>query len=388
VALYVRQGRLPAKRHTQFRASDGGLYAEELISTKGFESVYSLAYHLRPPTATLDVQPWSRPMVRFLPNDPVRNRHWFTGRTPLRGNAVDARVALVGNDDIVLSTAVVTEPMDFFFRHSSGDEMLFVQSGSGTLESTFGSLAYRAHDYLYIPMGTTYRLQPASETSLLVAESSGQITVPRKFRNEFGQLAEWAPYYERDFRAPELGAPIDEVGEFEVRVSAGGRDAIYTVAHHPFDVVGWDGYCFPWAFNADEYAPITGKLHQPPSSHQIWDAPGAAFILFAPRMFDYHPLAIPAPYNHSSVDCDEIIYYASGNFMSRRGIEERSVTLHAAGAPHGPQPGAVEASLGKTFTDEFAVAIDAYAPLRIAESVAPVEDVNYYRSWAASPTTA
>jgi homogentisate 1,2-dioxygenase len=388
MALYVRAGQLPAKRHTQFRSPDGSLYPEELISTKGFESVYSLAYHLRPPTATLDVQPWDRPLVRFLPNDPVKNRHWFTGRSTVRGDAVDARVPLVGNDDLVLSTAVVTEPMEYFFRNASGDEMLFVQHGDGVLESPFGRLDYRAHDYLYIPMGTAYQLQPASETSLLVAESSGQITIPRKFRNEYGQLAEWAPYYERDFRPPVLHGPVDAVGEFEIRISAKGRYARYTVAHHPFDVIGWDGYCYPFAFNADEYMPVTGKLHQPPSSHQIWDAPGAAFILFAPRMFDYHPLAVPAPYNHSSVDCDEIIYYASGNFMSRRGIEERSVTLHAAGAPHGPQPGAVEASLGKTSTDELAVAIDFYHPVRIAETASPTEDPNYYRSWIASPQPA
>jgi homogentisate 1,2-dioxygenase len=388
MALYVRAGQVPAKRHTQFRSPDGSLYAEELISTKGFESVYSLAYHLRPPTATLDVQPWDRPMVRFLPNDPVKNRHWFTGRSTVRGDAVDARVPLVGNDDLVFSTAVVTEPMEYFFRNAGGDEMLFVQHGDGVLESPFGRLDYRAHDYLYIPMGTAYQLQPSSETSLLVAESSGQITIPRKFRNEYGQLAEWAPYYERDFRPPVLHGPVDAVGEFEIRISAKGRNARYTVAHHPFDLVGWDGYCYPWAFNADEYMPITGKLHQPPSSHQIWDAPGAAFILFAPRMFDYHPLAVPAPYNHSSVDCDEIIYYASGNFMSRRGIEERSVTLHAAGASHGPQPGAVEASLGKTSTDELAVAIDFYHPVRIAETAAPTEDPTYFRSWIASPQPA
>ncbi len=385
MAFYARQGRLPEKRHTQFRAPGGALYAEELISTKGFESVYSLAYHLRPPTATLDVRPWERPLVRFLPNDPVRNRHWFTGREKKTGDAVEARVPLVGNDDIVISTAGVTERMEYFFRNSGGDEMLYVTHGEGVLETPFGNVAYRAHDYLYIPMGTAYRLQPAAPTTLLVSESSGQITIPRKFRNEFGQLAEHAPYYERDFRAPELQDPVDAVGEFELRVTARGRGAIYTVANHPFDVVGWDGYCYPWAFSADEYAPITGKLHQPPSSHQIWDAPGAAFILFAPRMFDYHPLAVPAPYNHSSVDCDEIIYYASGNFMSRRGIETASMTLHAAGAPHGPQPGAVEASLGKTATDELGVAIDCFNPLRVAETAAPLEDVSYYKSWVAQP---
>jgi homogentisate 1,2-dioxygenase len=385
MASYVRQGQVPQKRHTQFRAPSGELYAEELISTKGFESVYSLAYHLRPPTATLEVAAWERPLIRFLPNDPVRNRHWFTGREARTGDAIEARVPLVGNDDIVLSTALATEPMTYFYRNASGDEMLYVTEGEGIFVSPFGRLAYRAHDYVYVPMGTTYQLQPTTPTRLFVAESSGQITIPRKYRNEFGQLAEHAPYYERDFRAPVLGEPVDAVGAFEVRITNKGRAAIYTLAHHPFDVVGWDGYCYPWAFNADEFAPITGKLHQPPSSHQIWDAPGAAFILFAPRLFDYHPLAVPAPYNHSSVDCDEIIYYASGNFMSRRGIETASMTLHAAGAPHGPQPGAVEASLGKTATDELAVAIDCFRPLRVAETATPLEDPTYYRSWIATP---
>jgi homogentisate 1,2-dioxygenase len=207
------------------------------------------------------------------------------------------------------------------------------------------------------------------------------ITIPRKFRNDFGQLEEHAPYYERDFRAPELRAPIAKTGEFEVRVTNAGRNAVYTVQNHPCDVIGWDGYCYPYAFNLDEYAPVTGKLHQPPPSHATFEAPGAAFCAFVPRMFDYHPLAIPIPYNHSSVDCDEVLYYVSGNFMSRRGVEEGSITLHAAGAPHGPQPGAVEASLGKTSTDEIAVMVDTFAPLQIAKPALKVEDDDYYRSW-------
>jgi homogentisate 1,2-dioxygenase len=385
MAFYTRQGVLPPKRHTQFRRPDGGLYAEELISTKGFESVYSLAYHLRPPTATLDVRPWDRAMTRFLPNDPVRNRHWFTARTTSGGDAIEARIPLVGNDDIVLSSAVVTEQMSYFYRNGGGDECLFVQSGTGTLETALGTIPYRAHDYLIIPQGTTWRLTPAEKTVLFVSECSGAITIPKKYRNEFGQLAEHAPYYERDFRAPVLSDPVEGIGEYEVRINARGRAAIYLVENHPFDVVGWDGYCYPYAFNADEFAPITGKLHQPPSSHQIFDAPGAAFILFAPRLFDYHPDAVPAPYNHSSVDCDEIIYYASGNFMSRRGIEERSVTLHAGGTPHGPQPGAVEASLGKTKTDELAFAVDCFRPLRVADVAHEIEDAKYFRSWATTP---
>lgn len=383
MAFYAKAGKLPAQRHTQFRKPDGGLYAEELISTKGFESVYSLAYHLRPPTATLDVRPWDRGVAIYMPNDPLRNRHFFTARVQSEGDAVGGRVPLVGNDDVVISTATVTQPMSYFFRNAGGDELLFVHSGEGVLESPLGEIAYRAHDYLIVPCGLTYRMQPRSTTRLFVAECTGAIDIPAKFRNSYGQLKEHAPYYERDFRPPILREPHDEQGEFEVRISARGRTATHVVQNHPFDVVGWDGYCYPFAFSADDYAPVTGKLHQPPSSHVIFEADGAAFILFAPRLFDYHPQAVPAPYNHASVDCDEIIYYASGNFMSRRGIEERSVTLHAAGAIHGPQPGAVEASLGKPATDELAVAVDCFRPLRIAQPAFAIEDAEYYRSWVA-----
>lgn len=383
MAFYAKAGKLPAQRHTQFRKPDGGLYAEELISTKGFESVYSLAYHLRPPTATLDVRPWDRGVAIYMPNDPLRNRHFFTARVQSEGDAVGGRVPLVGNDDVVISTATVTQPMSYFFRNAGGDELLFVHSGEGVLESPLGEIAYRAHDYLIVPCGLTYRMQPRSTTRLFVAECTGAIDIPAKFRNSYGQLKEHAPYYERDFRPPILREPHDEQGEFEVRISARGRTATHVVQNHPFDVVGWDGYCYPFAFSADDYAPVTGKLHQPPSSHVIFEADGATFILFAPRLFDYHPQAVPAPYNHASVDCDEIIYYASGNFMSRRGIEERSVTLHAAGAIHGPQPGAVEASLGKPATDELAVAVDCFRPLRIAQPAFAIEDAEYYRSWVA-----
>ena len=378
---YVRQGSLPHKRHIQFRRSDGGLYAEELFSTKGFESVYSLLYHERPPTATLEVRTWQRPAYAFVPNEPLRNRHLRTDRVSQTGDAISGRIPMLGNTDLTLSVAPVSESMQYFYRNVGGDELLFVHQGEGVLESLFGDLAYRAHDYLVVPCGTTYRLQPATPTRLLVYESAGLIEIPKRYRNEFGQLEEHAPYYERDFRVPVLKAPVGERGEYEVRVTNRGRNAIYVVQNHPFDVVGWDGYCYPYAFNLEEFAPITGKLHQPPPAHATFEAPGAAFCAFVPRLFDYHPLAVPIPYNHSSVDCDEVLYYVSGNFMSRRGVEEGSITLHAAGAPHGPQPGAVESSLGKTSTDEIAVMVDTFQPLELAEPALQIEDQNYYRSW-------
>jgi homogentisate 1,2-dioxygenase len=378
---YVRAGSLPHKRHIQFRRPDGGLYAEELFSTKGFESVYSLLYHLRPPTATLEVRAWQRPQVVLAPNDPLRNRHFLTTKLAGGGDAVSGRVPLLGNADILISVAEFSDTMPYFYRNVGGDELLFIHRGSGSIETPFGDLAYRPNDYLVIPSGTTYRVLPSSSTRVLVHESSGMVKIPRRYRNEFGQLEEHAPYYERDFRVPVAKAPNDARGEFEVRVTNAGRNAIYILQNHPCDVVGWDGYCYPYAFNLEEFMPITGKLHQPPPAHATFEAPGAAFCVFVPRMFDYHPQAVPVPYNHSSVDCDEVLYYVSGNFMSRRGVEEGSVTLHAAGAAHGPQPGAVEASLGKTSTDEVAVMVDTFKPLLIAQTVLPSEDPNYYRSW-------
>ena len=384
---YVREGSVPHKRHIQFRRPDGGLYAEELFSTKGFESVYSLLYHLHPPTATLDVRPWERRAATFTANEPLRNRHVKSASLQLEGtDPIESRTPLLGNDDVVISVADAHRPMEYFYRNAGGDELLFVHHGAGVIETQVGELAYREHDYLLMPSGTTYRVTPSSPTRLLVYETNGAVTIPKRYRNEFGQLEEHAPYYERDFRAPVLKPPVDAQGEYEVRVTNGNRNAIYIVQNHPFDVIGWDGYCYPYAFNLDEFAPITGKLHQPPPAHATFEAPGAAFCAFVPRLFDYHPLAIPVPYNHSSVDCDEVLYYVSGNFMSRRGVEEGSLTLHAAGAPHGPQPGAVESSLGKTSTDEIAVMIDTFKPLQLAEAALECEDPQYFRSWIEEPT--
>lgn len=386
---YLREGDVPPKRHIQFRRPDGGLYAEELFSTKGFESVYSLLYHERPPTATLDVRPWERPAVRLSANEPLRNRHFKTAALELQGrDAIESRTPVLGNSDILISVSQADAPMEYFYRNVGGDELLFIHTGSGTIESQFGDLAYRAHDYIIIPTGTTYRVLPSSPTRMLVHESTGSIGIPRKYRNEYGQLEEHAPYYDRDFRTPVLKAPVVEQGEYLVRVTNAGRNAVYVVQNHPCDVVGWDGYCYPYAFNLEEFMPITGKLHQPPPAHATFEAPGAAFCAFVPRLFDYHPLAIPVPYNHSSVDCDEVLYYVSGNFMSRRGVAEGSITLHAAGAPHGPQPGAVESSLGKTSTDEIAVMVDTFSPLQIAQAAADCEDPAYFRSWIETPAPA
>lgn len=379
--FYAHSGTIPNKRHVRFPKPGTGLYAEELFSTKGFSGPSSLLYHLQPPTATLDVHSWEKPATVFLPNAPLRNRHFQTERSKQRGNAVDARLPLLGNDDLLFSIADIDEPMEFFHRNADGDELWFIHSGSGTLETPFGDIVYQPHDHLVLPAGTVYRFQPAETTRALIYESRGSVEIPKHFRNGVGQFTEQAPYCERDFRMPQLREPIEAPGEYVIRTTSKERHTTSVVRNHPFDVIGWDGYCYPYAFNVDQYAPITGKLHQPPPAHATFEAPGAAFYVFVPRLIDYHPQAVPAPYHHSNVHCDEVLYYVSGDFLSRRGISAGSITWHPAGAPHGPHPGAVEASLGKSSTDELAVMLDTFSPLRIAHNAHDLEDACYFRSW-------
>ncbi len=275
--------------------------------------------------------------------------------------------------------------MEYFYRNTGGDELLFIHHGAGVIETQFGELAYREHDYMLIPTGTTYRLCRRRRRACWCTRSTGSGDDSAKYRNEFGQLEEHAPYYERDFRAPLLKAPVEAQGEYEVRVTNGGAQCNLHRAKSPVRRHRLGRLLLSVRLQLEEFAPITGKLHQPPPAHATFEAPGAAFCAFVPRLFDYHPLAIPVPYNHSSVDCDEVLYYVSGNFMSRRGVEEGSITLHAAGAPHGPQPGAVEQSLGKTSTDEIAVMVDTFKPLALADAATQCEDPQYYRSWIEAP---
>ena len=385
--FYLRAGSVPNKRHIQYRRPDGGLYAEELFSVKGFSGVHSLLYHCNPPTAVLRVEPWKRPPIAWLANDPLRNRHWETGGAAASGDAVDARFPLLGNDDIRVSLAHIDAPMESFYRITCPARRLNCTSSIAAKERwkrRSAEIAYRAHDYLVIPTAVTYRLQPRTPTRALVYELSGAVEIPRAFRNAFGQLAEHAPYCERDIRPPRLRDPVDTPGEYIVRTAHRERGALHVMRNHPFDAIGWDGQCWPFAFNLDEYAPVTGKLHQPPPTHATFEAPGAAFCAFVPRAIDYHPQAVPIPYNHANVNCDEVLYYVSGDFLSRRSIAEGSLTLHPAGAVHGPQPGAVEASLGRAATNELAVMVDTFAPLHASRSAAcDLEDDRYFLSWLA-----
>jgi homogentisate 1,2-dioxygenase len=300
------------------------------------------------------------------------------------GDAVQGRVPLMGNQDVSLSIARPSEPMDYWYRYAHGDEVIFVHEGTGVLESQFGTLRYGRGDYLVIPTGVIWRLVPDTgvEQRMLIVESvAGHVGPPRRYLNPSGQFLESAPFSERDIRPPDQLVTHDETGEFEVRVKARGSVARYIYEHHPLDAIGWDGCLWPYAFNIGDFEPITGRVHQPPPVHQTFEGPGFVLCSFVPRLFDYHPLAIPAPYNHSNVDSDEVIYYVDGDFMSRRGIEPASLTIHPNGIPHGPHPGTYEGSIGKTRTEELAVMVDTFRPLQLTTRGAALEDESYPFSW-------
>lgn len=379
---YHRLGELPRSRHIQFRKPDGGLYAEELFSTRGFSGPTATMYHINLPTEVMGWQDEGECKPTFLDDEPLRHRHLKTARMTPRGDAISGRVPLMGNQDVIWNQVLPAEQMDAFYKNAEGDELLFVHDGSGTLETLFGEVPFQPGDYLVIPRGTIWRIRfDAVPVRMLAIESHGPIETPHRYRNEFGQLEEHAPYHERDFRPPSVLRTHDERGEFHVRVKARGRMTRYTYGFHPLDVVGWDGYNYPYAFSIHDFSPITGKLHMPPPIHQTFHTPGFVICSFCPRMLDYHPEAIVVPYNHSNVDSDEVLYYCNDKFGSRKGIEEGSITLHPLGIPHGPQPGAVEASLGATKTEELAVMLDTFRPLMLTEHALKLEDPDYWRSW-------
>lgn len=383
MTYYYRLGSIPHKRHTQFRQPDGSLYHEELMGIHGFAGIQSLLYHLHPPTQVYKILLAQETRLAFEEFEALRHRHLRTIQMPTGGDAIAARIPLLANADVCISVAQPTEPMSYWYRFAHGDEVIFVHDGNGVLESQFGNLPYRPGDYLVIPTGVLWRLVPdgGSAQRLLVIEAQGHIEPPARYLNRYGQFLEHAPYNERDLRLPETLTPHDEVGEFEVRVKARDRITTYLYHHHPLDVVGWDGHLYPYAFNIADFEPVTGRIHQPPSVHQTFEAPGFVICSFVPRLFDYHPFAIPAPYNHSNVDSDEVLYYVEGNFMSRKGIERSSITIHPNGIPHGPHPGMYEGSIGKDHTDELAVMIDTFRPLKLTRQAVEWEDQQYSYSW-------
>ncbi len=383
MTYYYKLGKIPHKRHTQFRQPDGSLYHEELMGTQGFSGIQSLLYHLHPPTQVQEFELLQTVNITYEETVPLRHRHLKTAQVEKTGDAIASRVTLMGSVDLSISIARPTEPMKYWYRFAHGDEMIFIHDGSGILESQYGILPYQPGDYLVIPTGVMWRLIPdaQSEQRMLVIEASGHLEPPRRYLNNYGQFLETAPYCERDLRPPEKLITHDETGEFEVRVKA--RDCItcYFYTYHPLDVVGWDGHLWPFALNIKDFEPITGRIHQPPTVHQTFAGSGFVVCSFVPRLFDYHPLAIPAPYNHSNVDSDEVIYYVAGNFMSRKGTERGSITIHPNGIPHGPHPGKYEGSIGKERTDELAVMIDTFRPLKLTTQAQSLEDKDYFSSW-------
>ncbi len=381
--IYHSLGQIPAKRHTVFRKPDGALYAEELVSTEGFSSMYSLVYHTHPPTIVKELgTPYSvEPKI-------AREKH--LKHTSLLGfnikpekDYLESRKIVLVNSDLQISLAAPTESMTtYFYKNSQADEVLFIHKGSGTLKTGFGKIYFKYGDYIVVPRGTIYQIEfNDADNRLFIIESFSPIHFPKRYQNKYGQLMEHAPFCERDIVRPTNLETFDEAGDFKVLIKKQGLIYPYTYGTHPFDFIGWDGYHYPWAFSIHNFEPITGRVHQPPPVHQTFEAHNFVICSFVPRKYDYHPQAIPAPYNHSNIDSDEVLYYVDGDFMSRKSVVQGQITLHPGGIPHGPHPGTVESSIGKEKTEELAVMIDPFKPLMLTEDAIAIEDESYHKSW-------
>jgi homogentisate 1,2-dioxygenase len=380
--MYHRLGQVPRKRHIAFRKEDGSLYPEELIGNKGFVGPSSLVYHLYRPTTARSLRSVSNVAPEPDGEPTLTPRHFRPFRVPCGPSAVLGRVPLLFNSDVTISFATPTEEDDFFYRNGQADELVYVADGGGVLESTFGDLDFRRGDYLVIPRGVLHRYRLFEGVNrLLVVESAGYVRTPKRYRNEHGQLTENAPFSERDIRVPAALNTRDEKGDFRCVIKKEDRLTEAVLDHHPFDVVGWDGYYYPWAFNIEDFEPRSARIHLPPPVHQTFEGDGFVVCSFCPRPFDWEKDAVPAPYNHSNVMSEEVLFYASDEFMSRKGVEYGSITLHPDGLPHGPQPGKAEESIGKTWTNELAVMVDTFKPLHVTRQAAEAEDKTYYRSW-------
>lgn len=383
MTYYYKLGNLPHKRHTQFRQPDSSLYHEEVMGIHGFAGIQSILYHIAPPTAIRQVRTHEEVVIPYEESGSLKPRHLRSLSVPAGGDAISGRRPLMGNQDVVIYLSRPVKKMDYWYKFAHGDDVLFIHDGSGILESQYGHLRYRPGDYLVIPTGVIWRILPDEDVDqrMLVVESFGHVGPPKRYINNYGQFLEHAPYCERDIRPPDKLVTFDQRGEFEVRVKARGSLTSFLYDHHPLDVVGWDGHLWPYAFNIEDFEPITGRVHQPPPVHQTFDGPGYVLCSFVPRLFDYHPQAIPAPYNHSNVDSDEVLYYVEGDFMSRKGIERASLTIHPNGIPHGPHPGTYEGSIGKERTEELAVMVDTFRPLYLTRYALELEDPGYAYSW-------
>lgn len=383
MSRYHSLGSLPKKRHTQFKKSDGSLYAEELISSEGFSSDYTLAYHQHAPTQVLRREAAYSVAPNFVDHEALVMRGFKGFSLDSKDDYLESRSILMGNADLYIALAAPKKSMTrYFFKNSQADEMIFIHKGSGVLKTMLGNIPFSYGDHLIIPKGIIYQFHfDTEENRLFIVESFSALRFPKKYLNRSGQLLEHAPFYERDIRLPEALEPHDETGEFEVRIKLGDKIYPYFYKSHPFDVVGWDGYHYPYALSIHDFEPITGRIHQPPPVHQTWEGNNFVTCAFVPRLYDYHPDAIPAPYNHSNIDSDEVLYYVDGDFMSRNNVEKGQLSLHPMGLTHGPHPGAVERSIGKKSTDELALMVDTFLPLKLTKEALNVEVEDYYKSW-------
>ena len=376
-------GKDSRKRHTVYRQPNGKLYAEELVSTEGFSGMYSLVYHTHPPTIVKSLGTPYSVEPKIAKEKHLRHTSLLGFNIKQEDDYLKSRKPVLVNADLQISLAAPKKSMtDYFYKNSQADEVIFIHKGTGTLKTGFGKIKFSYGDYLVVPRGTIYQMEFDDENNrLFIIESYSPIRFPKRYQNQFGQLMEHAPFCERDIRRPNDLETFDQEGDFKILIKKQGLIYPYTYGTHPFDFIGWDGYHYPWAFSIHNFEPITGRVHQPPPVHQTFEAHNFVICSFVPRKYDYHPEAIPAPYNHSNVDSDEVLYYVDGDFMSRKSVVQGQITLHPGGIPHGPHPGSVEKSIGKEKTDELAVMIDPFRPLMITEEALLIEDENYHKSW-------
>ncbi|WP_437397370.1 homogentisate 1,2-dioxygenase [Flagellimonas lutimaris] len=381
--IYHKLGKIPQKRHTQFEKSDGSLYYEQLFGTIGFDGMSSLSYHVHRPTQVKEIGKALDVSPKIAVEKNITSRKFIGFDVAPKDDFLEAREPLLVNNDVHVGLAAPRKSVtDYFYKNADADEMLFIHKGSGTLKTFLGNIPFEYGDYLIIPRGMIYQIEFDTEDNrILYAESFHPIYTPKRYRNWFGQLLEHSPFCERDYKLPQDLQTFDEKGEFLMKIKKQGMLHQLVYASHPFDVVGWDGYNYPYGFSIHNFEPITGRVHQPPPVHQTFETGAFVVCSFCPRLYDYHPKAIPAPYNHSNIDSDEVLYYVDGDFMSRTGIGPGYISLHPAGIPHGPHPGTYEASIGKKGTEELAVMIDTFKPLQVTENALKIDDGKYYKSW-------
>lgn len=381
---YYTLGNIPHKRHTQFRKPDGGLYSEQLFSTEGFSDDYALLYHFHPPTQIIRTEPQVDVSPVIAEEKMLQHRSFEGFKVKPVKDFLESRLPVLVNNDCHIVLAAPQQSMkDYYYKNTDADEMIFIHEGSGTVHTQYGELPFSFGDYIVLPRGTVYQIEFNDEKNrLFIVESFTPLRFPKRYMSKFGQLMEHSPYCERDIRPPQNLKTVDEKGDYLIKAKKKGMLYGLHYGTHPFDVIGWDGCCYPFIFSIHDFEPITGRVHMPPPIHQTFETSTFVVCSFVPRMYDYHPQAIPAPYNHSNIDSDEVLYYVEGEFMSRKHVTKGMITLHPAGIPHGPHPGAVEKSIGAKETKELAVMVDTFRPLMLTKQAIEIENKDYVMSWA------